>query len=139
MLFVCYKRYFVYFSISSVAQRRSILPINRQSVAPPIKKGKEIGYHLRTGLARISDNSYVSQSLLCTTKKSTRKGCSSVAQRRGFEPPVSFRPTHDFQSCSLNHSDISATAFLKLPIYITVFFQKMQAFLHCFRKNLSIS
>ncbi len=32
----------------------------------------------------------------------------NLAQRRGFEPPVGFRPTHDFQSCSLNHSDISA-------------------------------
>ena len=25
-----------------------------------------------------------------------------LAQRRGFEPPVGFRPTHDFQSCSFD-------------------------------------
>ena len=37
-----------------------------------------------------------------------------LAQRRGFEPPVGFRPTHDFQSCSLNHSDISAS--IRLPV-----------------------
>ena len=81
-----------------------------------------------------------SSSKLGTTKqKNTPCGVFfCLAQRRGFEPPVSFRPTHDFQSCSLNHSDISASAFLKLPIYITVFFQKMQAFLRCFRKNLLI-
>ena len=32
-----------------------------------------------------------------------------VAQRRGFEPPEQFSRSHDFQSCSLNHSDISAS------------------------------
>ena len=52
-----------------------------------------------------------------------------MAQRRGFEPPVSFWPTHDFQSCSLNHSDISAYKACRKPYYITVFFKKMQAFL----------
>ncbi len=42
-------------------------------------------------------------------KEHTSLVCSFVlAQRRGFEPPVRFRRTHDFQSCSLNHSDISA-------------------------------
>ena len=65
---------------------------------------------LRTALARTSDNSKSLQALLvCKTKKHTRDGCVfSLAQRRGFEPPVRFRRTHDFQSCSLNHSDISA-------------------------------
>nr|DAQ17130.1 MAG TPA: hypothetical protein [Inoviridae sp.] len=29
-----------------------------------------------------------------------------MAQRRGFEPPVGFRPTHDFQSCAFDHSAI---------------------------------
>ena len=58
-----------------------------------------------------------------------------VAQRRGFEPPVGFRPTHDFQSCSLNRSDISAyrTSEWKL-IYITLFYKKLQAFSHRFSK-----
>ena len=38
-----------------------------------------------------------------------------LAQRRGFEPPDESPPSHDFQSCSLNHSDISAgtTAILQ--------------------------
>ena len=27
-----------------------------------------------------------------------QKGCFCLAQRRGFEPPVRFRRTHDFQS-----------------------------------------
>ena len=65
-------------------------------------------------------------------KNAPVNGCVCVAQRRGFEPPVRFRRTHDFQSCSLNHSDISA---FKL-IYITVFFRKRQAFLSRFIKNL---
>ncbi len=48
------------------------------------------------------------------TKRTPVFGCSfCLAQRRGFEPPVSFQPTHDFQSCSLNHSDISAI-FIRL-------------------------
>ncbi len=95
--------------------------------------------------ARTSDNSKRTQSLLYANEKSTLiKGCFSLAQRRGFEPPVSFRPTHDFQSCSLNHSDISAKlgAIFQTPIYITVFFEKMQAFLitliKIFQKVLSL-
>ena len=27
-----------------------------------------------------------------------------VAEREGFEPSVGYKPTHDFQSCTLNHS-----------------------------------
>ena len=89
-------------------------------------------------LARTSDTSFVSQSLL--RKKTPHKGVSFLAQRRGFEPPVRFRRTHDFQSCSLNHSDISAYRhFCQAPIYITVFFEKMQAFLIDFIKNLQKS
>ena len=79
-----------------------------------------------------------SSSVLYQKQKNTpHKVCSFVlAQRRGFEPPVRFRRTHDFQSCSLNHSDISANFrhFVQVPIYITVFFKKMQAFLLHFRK-----
>ena len=48
-----------------------------------------------------------------------------LAQRRGFEPPVGFRPTHDFQSCSLNHSDISA---LKLLVFYNNFRKKASVF-----------
>ena len=48
-----------------------------------------------------------------------------MAQRRGFEPPVGFRPTHDFQSCSLNRSDISA---LKLLVFYNNFRKKASVF-----------
>ena len=41
-------------------------------------------------------------------QKSPRKAGFLLAQRRGFEPPDESPPSHDFQSCSLNHSDISA-------------------------------
>ena len=47
-----------------------------------------------------------------------------LAQRRGFEPPVSFWPTHDFQSCSLSLSDISAkdnNHFTRMPRKLQVF------------------
>ncbi len=37
---------------------------------------------------------------------------SPLAQRRGFEPPDDSPPSHDFQSCSLNHSDISASLYI---------------------------
>ncbi len=50
-------------------------------------------------------------------KKHPRWGVFCLAQRRGFEPPVSFQPTHDFQSCSLNHSDISAFYRLSMRFY----------------------
>ena len=35
-----------------------------------------------------------------------------MAQREGFEPSVPLRGTHDFQSCSLGRSDISANSFV---------------------------
>lgn len=51
---------------------------------------------------------------LSATKKPAQGG-PLLAQRRGFEPPDESPPSHDFQSCSLNHSDISAgtTAILQ--------------------------
>ena len=62
----------------------------------------------RFALAKRLPPSNPLQSVLNRPKKDTRVGVSFLAQRRGFEPPVRFRRTHDFQSCSLNHSDISA-------------------------------
>ena len=55
-------------------------------------------------------------------KKTTPKGWLCVAQRRGFEPPDESPPSHDFQSCSLNHSDISA----RNKSYFTTIPPKMQ-------------
>ena len=47
-----------------------------------------------------------------------------MAQRRGFEPPDESPPSHDFQSCSLNHSDISAGT--------TVILQQIRPKCNCF-------
>ena len=54
-----------------------------------------------------------------------------LAQRRGFEPPDESPPSHDFQSCSLNHSDISAK-----PCNHIIFPQKRQLILRAFRQKV---
>ena len=51
----------------------------------------------------------ISRLLPTPRKKPAQGGLFCVAQRRGFEPPDESPPSHDFQSCSLNHSDISAS------------------------------
>lgn len=51
----------------------------------------------------------ISRLLPTSRKKPAQGGFFCVAQRRGFEPPDESPPSHDFQSCSLNHSDISAS------------------------------
>ncbi len=45
-----------------------------------------------------------------------------MADGRGFEPPLGFRPKHTFQACAFNHS---ATHPKKMTLY-TLFFSKMQ-------------
>ena len=50
----------------------------------------------------------ISRLLPTSRKKPAQGGLFCVAQRRGFEPPDESPPSHDFQSCSLNHSDIGA-------------------------------
>ncbi len=35
-----------------------------------------------------------------------------LAQSLGFEPRVGYQPTHDFQSCALDHSANSAYSFV---------------------------
>ena len=61
------------------------------------------------------------------------KSFNFMAQRRGFEPPVGFRPTHDFQSCSLNHSDISAYFYRRslksAYLYYTIFSKNASVFM----------
>ena len=85
----------------------------------------------------------VLQTLLGHNEKHTHKGvCFSLAQRRGFEPPVRFRRTHDFQSCSLNHSDISAffRRFLKSAyLYYFIFLKKASVFALLSKKTLKFS
>ena len=64
-------------------------------------------------------------------EKSPPRAGNSVAQRRGFEPPDESPPSHDFQSCSLNHSDISAK-----PCNHIIFPQKRQLILRAFRQKV---
>ena len=64
-------------------------------------------------------------------EKSPPRAGRSVAQRRGFEPPDESPPSHDFQSCSLNHSDISAK-----PCNHIIFPQKRQLILRAFRQKV---
>ena len=50
-----------------------------------------------------------------TLKSPLTKNCIDMAERGGFEPPVHlWGHTHDFQSCSLSHSDISPVISLCL-------------------------
>ena len=64
-------------------------------------------HFLRMSGARTSVKTDFLISLLRATKKPAKRRVF-MAQRRGFEPPDESPPSHDFQSCSLNHSDISA-------------------------------
>lgn len=74
-------------------------------------------------------------------EKDTRNGvlyapfaCVLMAQREGFEPSVPLRGTHDFQSCALGRSAISA----KLPYYFIVFYSFCQRFLRAHSRKLFI-
>ena len=85
---------------------------------------------LRLRLARTSRSFF--KSLPRANKKSADKRHSFyLAQRRGFEPPDESPPSHDFQSCSLNHSDISAK-----PCNHIIFPQKRQLILRAFRQKV---
>ncbi len=118
-----------------VAQRRTYC-CKQQSDAPPTVVGKKVAKK-RLALARTSDKTERSLFRFYARKKAPTRGAFFVAQRRRFELPDEFSPSHDFQSCSLNHSDISANRrFSKVPINSTVFFQKKQAFLLRFIKKL---
>ena len=85
---------------------------------------------LRLRLARTSRSFF--KSLPRANKKSADKRHSFyLAQRRGFEPPDESPPSHDFQSCSLNHSDISAK-----PCNHIIFPRKRQLILRAFRQKV---
>lgn len=63
--------------------------------------------------------------------KKPAQGEPLLAQRRGFEPPDESPPSHDFQSCSLNHSDISAwnrSHFTTIPGKMQLLFGRFRDF-----------
>ena len=92
--------------------------------------GRVFGLGARASLARTSRSFF--KSLPRANKKSADKRHSFyLAQRRGFEPPDESPPSHDFQSCSLNHSDISAK-----PCNHIIFPQKRQLILRAFRQKV---
>ena len=65
-----------------------------------------------------------------------------LAQRRGFEPPDESPPSHDFQSCSLNHSDISAwnkSHFTTIPGKMQLLFGRFRDFFGAKYIFLSVS
>ena len=60
-----------------------------------------------------------------------------LAQREGFEPSVPLRGTHDFQSCSLGRSDISAYALLCATLSIINFYSSFVNLSgRCFTDNI---
>ena len=89
------------------------------------------GLGARASLARTSGENQISQISSLRHEKSPPRAGRSVAQRRGFEPPDESPPSHDFQSCSLNHSDISAK-----PCNHIIFPRKRQLILRAFRQKV---
>ena len=70
----------------------------QQGVASPHEQNLFTKANLAVLLARTSENTKPpSISSLDKQKTPHQKGCFCLAQRRGFEPPVRFRRTHDFQ------------------------------------------
>ena len=123
------------------ARKMSLAPTRRreedvrrlrlESVVPRGGTVRVFGLGVRASLARTSGECRISQiSSPCHEKSPPRAG-RSVAQRRGFEPPDESPPSHDFQSCSLNHSDISAK-----PCNHIIFPQKRQLILRAFRQKV---
>ncbi len=103
-----------------------------ESVVPRGRLDRILRLGVRASLARTSGKCRISQSLPRANKKSASKRHSFyLAQRRGFEPPDESPPSHDFQSCSLNHSDISAE-----PCNHIIFPQKRQLILRAFRQKV---
>ncbi len=74
--------------------------------------------------------------------KKPAQGGPLLAQRRGFEPPDESPPSHDFQSCSLNHSDISAwnkSHFTTIPGKMQLLFGRFRDFFGAKYIFLSVS
>ena len=123
------------------ARKMSLAPTRRreedvrrlrlESVVPRGGTVRVFGLGARASLARTSGECRISQISSPRHEKSPPRAGRSVAQRRGFEPPDESPPSHDFQSCSLNHSDISAK-----PCNHIIFPQKMQLILRAFRQKV---
>ena len=102
-----------------------------ESVVPRGGTVRVFGLGARASLARTSGENQISQFSSLRHEKSPPRAGRSVAQRRGFEPPDESPPSHDFQSCSLNHSDISAK-----PCNHIIFPRKRQLILRAFRQKV---
>ena len=114
--------------LSCAALRRLLL---RTSCLCAMAKNAIASKHfLRMSGARTSVKPDFLISLLRATKKPAKRRVF-MAQRRGFEPPDESPPSHDFQSCSLNHSDISAK-----PCNHIIFPRKRQLILRAFRQKV---
>ena len=123
------------------ARKMSLAPTRRreedvrrlrlESVVPRGGTVRVFGLGVRASLARTSGECRISQISSPRHEKSPPRAGRSVAQRRGFEPPDESPPSHDFQSCSLNHSDISAK-----PCNHIIFPQKRQLILRAFRQKV---
>ena len=48
-----------------------------------------------------------------------------MAERVGFEPTVAFRATHDFQSCTFDHSVTSPDTHLEMAERVSAIFNSV--------------
>ena len=98
----------------SVAERRgfaSLEPPDKQWVSTVYPKGK---------FARQTFSQFESSPRSIHQSKNPTLKCRvfvSVAERRGFEPPIGF-PIHAFQACTLDHSDTSPCFALYTILYM---------------------
>ena len=66
-------------------------------------------------------------------------GCLFLAERGGFEPPVEFKSTHDFQSCALDQlSHLSIANLCPTSHNYTGTFPKCQASIYNFPERIRI-
>lgn len=66
-------------------------------------------------------------------------GCLFLAERGGFEPPVEFKSTHDFQSCALDQlSHLSIANLCPTSHNYTGTFPKCQASIYNFPEKIRI-
>ena len=121
-----------------VWRREDVIVAKQQSVAPPTAFWKEERY-VRGRRSREPPTIRIFYNLFpYENKKHTRKGVFFVgAEKRirtsGRVPPVTRFPIVLLKP--LRHLCINST-LSQAPIYITVFFRKMQAFFARFSKNL---
>ena len=104
------------------------------------KQMEEIIFTFRSVLARTSEHLKASsQALLCANKKTHPKWVCFVGAEKRIRTSGTFQAHTRFPIVllkPLRHLCNFRRSFRKAPIYITLFFQKMQAFLLHFEKNI---